>query len=181
MFASLADLNQRWQPILQEPMKLGVGINTGVAQVGDVGSKLKVKYGAMGNTVNLASRVQGATKHLKTPLLITDATRSAIGSAESAFATRQLCQVRVVNIAHPVTLFELAPSNLTLWEGLKLGYENALGAFQRGEFRQACRILGRLILEHPNDGPSLLLLSRAVACLVDEPDKFDPVMVLAGK
>ena len=178
MFASLVSLNERWQPILQEPLALGIGINTGMAQVGNVGSKLRLKYGAMGNTVNLASRVQGATKHLKAPLLITEGTRTGAGAG---FSTRRLCQVRVVNIARPVTLYELVAQNKPDWSALKTSYEDALGEFTRGEFRQACRILGRLILENPNDGPSLLLLSRSVGCLVEEPDEFDPVMVLAGK
>jgi adenylate cyclase len=178
MFASLPRLNERWQAILKEPLQLGIGINSGTAQVGNVGSKVRLKYGAMGNNVNLASRVQGATKHLKTSLLITDATRTGL---DDQFHTRRLCQVRVVNIAQPVTLFELVAPNNESWAGLRLGYEQALDEFTKGEFRQACRILGRLILDHPFDGPALLLLSRAVACLVEEPNPFDPVMVLAGK
>ncbi len=52
-------------------MGLGIGINTGVARVGNTGSQHKFKYGPLGNTVNLASRVQGATKYLKCRLLVT--------------------------------------------------------------------------------------------------------------
>src|SRR5207248_3044278 len=66
MFECLPSLNERWLSIIGEPIKLGIGINSGIAQVGNVGSKIKFKYGALGNTVNLASRVQGATKHVKT-------------------------------------------------------------------------------------------------------------------
>ena len=61
-------------------------------------------YGPLGNTVNLASRVEGATKHLKTPILITGSTRAQIGDA---FAMRRLCQVRVVGIQGAVDLYEL--------------------------------------------------------------------------
>ncbi len=178
MFAALGPLNQRWQATLGEPMRIGVGINSGNAQVGNVGSKHRLKYGAMGNTVNLASRVQGATKYLKAAMLITDATRAAL---DDTFLTRRLCQVRVINIAKPVSLYELVGPNSPAFDGLRLGYEQALEEFSKGEFRQACRILGRLILDNPDDGPSLILLSRAVGCLVVEPDAFDPVMVLPGK
>lgn len=178
MFAALGPLNERWQATLGEPMALGVGINSGNAQVGNVGSKLRLKYGAMGNTVNLGSRVQGATKYIKAPLLITGATQAGL---DDTFRTRRLCQIRVVNIPDPVTIYELVPPDRQGFEGLKLGYEQALDAFTTREFRQACRILGRLILD-TSDGPSLLLLSRAVGCLVEEPgEKFDPVMVLSGK
>ncbi len=178
MFGMLPKLNDRWEPILGEPLNIGIGVNSGIAQVGNVGSAIKFKYGALGNTVNMASRVQGATKYLKAPLLITDSTQAQL---KNAFGTRRLCQVKVVNIAQPVTLFELIGPTNERQVGLIAAYERALEEFTKGEFRPACRTLGRLILDHPNDGPALLLLSRTVACLVEEPIPFDPVMVLSGK
>lgn len=178
MFESLPALNERWHSTVKERLALGIGISSGLAQVGNVGSRIKFKYGALGNTVNLGSRVQGATKHLKSSLLITDATRQRI---DDSFRTRRLCQVRVVNIEEPVTLLELAPPSKPRWDALKSEYEQALDEFTKGEFRPACRILGRLILDHPDDGPALVLLARAVGCLVQRPEPFDPVMVLEGK
>jgi adenylate cyclase len=62
MLNELAELNARWQERVGEPTQLGIGVHTGVAQVGNSGSKYKFKYGPRGHTVNLASRVQGATK-----------------------------------------------------------------------------------------------------------------------
>jgi adenylate cyclase len=178
MLARLPKLNERWQPTVQEPVGFSIGVNSGNARVGNVGSKIKFKYGALGNAVNLGSRVQGATKHLKADLLITGATQAAL---DTSFLTRRLCQVRVVNIAQPVTLFELAPPGKPRWPDLKAGYEQALDEFTRGDFRHACQTLGRLIRDHADDGPALLLLSRAVGCLVEAPTPFDPVMVLEGK
>jgi adenylate cyclase len=178
MFESLPSLNERWQAIVKEPLNFGIGINTGNAQVGNVGSRIKAKYGALGNTVNLASRVQGATKFLKASLLITEATKKSV---DDTFQTRRLCQVRVVNIEQPVGLYELAGPNRTGWTSLKRDYEQALEEFTHGNFRQACQILGRVILDYPNDGPSLVLLARAVGCLVQKPDPFDPVMVFQEK
>lgn len=178
MFEALPALNERWQPILKDTLGLSIGINSGTAQVGNVGSRIKFKYGALGNTVNTASRVQGATKHLKAPILITEATAATL---DESFLTRRLCQVRVVNIEQPVFLFELAEPNRANWSILKRDYEQALDEFNRANFRPACRILGRLILDHPSDGPTLILLSRAVACLVQEPKSFDAVMVLDAK
>jgi len=178
MFESIPRLNDRWLNHIKEPLLLSIGVNSGLAQVGNVGSKIKFKYGALGNTVNLASRVQGAVKYLKASLLITKETQAGL---DKSFPSRRLCEVRVNNIAQPVTLYELAMPYVNGWGQLKADYELALDEFNRGEFRQACRILGRLIQEHPNDGPSLLLLSRAVNCLVEQPEKFDPIMVLDGK
>src|SRR5438105_2825065 len=99
MLATLPTLNERWQAMLQEPIQIGIGLNTGRAWVGNTGSEQKFKYGPLGNTVNLASRVQGATKYLACPLVITQSTEAEL---EGSFETRRLATVRVVNIADPV-------------------------------------------------------------------------------
>ena len=79
-------LNQRWEPILGEPLNIGIGINTGVARVGNTGSQYKFKYGPLGNPVNLASRVQGATKYLRCPLLIMSSPQDHVVPAASSDA-----------------------------------------------------------------------------------------------
>jgi hypothetical protein len=67
------------------------------------------------------------------------------------------------------------------WGKLKEGYESALEEFSRGEFRESSRILGTLVPDYPNDGPTQILLSRAAKCQVERPEKFDPVLVLSEK
>jgi adenylate cyclase len=174
----LPALNQRWQESLQEPIVLGIGINTGVAQVGNTGTSRKFKYGALGSTVNLASRVQGATKYLKTPLIITGTTQAQL---DASFSTRRLCKVAVVNMAAPVDLYELARPDQPLWHRLKPAYEEALAGFECKNFASVIPILGNLLAERRDDGPSLLLLARAVSCMVEETAGFDPVWKLPGK
>ena len=80
MLKAVPGINQRWSTTLQEPMALGIGVNSGIARVGNTGSHHKFKYGPLGNTVNLASRVQGATKYLRSPILVTGSTHSQLGS-----------------------------------------------------------------------------------------------------
>jgi adenylate cyclase len=65
MLACMPRLDERWQTKIGVPTAFGVGVSTGPARVGNSGSQHKFKYGPLGNTVNLGSRVQGATKHLK--------------------------------------------------------------------------------------------------------------------
>ncbi len=104
MQAEVPGLSGVWKPIIGQPLRIGIGVNTGTAQVGNTGSSRKFMYGPLGNTVNLASRVEGATKEFKTPILITGSTRAQLGDA---FAVRRLCQVRVVGIQGAVDLYEL--------------------------------------------------------------------------
>ena len=65
MLASIPQLNARWQASLGRAMAVGIGINTGVVHIGNIGSRHKFKYGPLGNAVNVASRLQGATKYLR--------------------------------------------------------------------------------------------------------------------
>jgi adenylate cyclase len=178
MLGRLPALNARWLATLGEPLDLGIGINTGQARVGNVGTERKFKYGALGNTVNLASRAQGASKYLKSRLVITEATHAQLGAS---LVRRRLRRVKVVNITGPVNLYELNVPGREGWAELKAGYERALDEFEKGQFRQAARSLAPLVSEAVNDGPSLVLMAQAVQNLVDEPAAFDPVWELPGK
>ena len=178
MLAAVPRINERWATTLGETMDLGIGINSGVARVGNTGSRHKFKYGPLGNTVNLASRVQGATKYVRSRILVTDATRSRMGSG---FASRRVCQVRVVNIAEPVVLHELGRTDDAGWGDLQQAYEGALSAFENRDFHEAAHLLAGLLQTRPDDGPSLLLLSRVANCLVSTDAVFNPCWDLPGK
>lgn len=178
MLERLPQLNTRWTPVLGEPVALGIGVNTGQARVGNTGSQRKFKYGPLGTTVNVASRVQGATKYLKSSLLVTESTHGQLGAD---FSTRRLGRVHVVNIAEPVVLYEVAATGQPNWMALQQGYEKALEEFEHCDFRKTVRILGNLLALSPGDGPSLVLLSRAITCLIEESTHVDTVWKMPGK
>jgi adenylate cyclase len=100
----MPDLNTRWRATVGGELVLGIGINTGPAQVGNTGCSRKFKYGPHGHTVNLASRVQEATKELRLPLLITGPTRAQL---PDNFLTRRLGQMQLPGVKEPVLLYEL--------------------------------------------------------------------------
>lgn len=177
MWQSLPGLSDRWRERIGGETRVGIGINTGLAHVGNTGSARKFKYGALGNSVNLSSRVQGATKYLRTGILITEQTRSRLPDTR---ATRRLCSVHVVNIAEPVMLYELRASPDSVWPDLCRRYEQALAEFEQQHFNRAMVLLCELLSQYPGDGPSLVLLSRLVP-LLDQPGQFNPVWELPGK
>lgn len=178
MLTRLPEVNARWQAGLGEPVDIGIGLNSGVVRAGNTGSTRKFKYGPLGNTVNLASRVQGATKYLKAQVL---ATGDTVGRLTPDVPRRRLCAVRVVNIREPVHLWELLSDSDGIPPTVCADYERALSAFERCEFREAARLLSGLQEAYPDDGPSLVLLSRVVKAMVEGPDKDHPVWSLPGK
>jgi len=175
----LPDVNETWRPVVDAETEVGIGINTGDALVGNVGTDRKFKYGPLGTTVNLASRVQGATRFLKTGLLVTGQTVSLL---PDSFRKRRLCQVRVQNIRAPIDLYELEPPDASEeWGDHTSRYESALEEFERGNFRRASSILGDVLLANPNDGPGLQLMARVVDAMLKEGADFSPIWQLPGK
>lgn len=176
---SLDLLNEIWKPVVDADTEVGIGVNTGEALVGNIGTHRKFKYGPLGTTVNLASRVQGATKFLKTPLLITGYTATQL---PQEFSRRRLCQVRVRNILAPVHLYELEPPGARKdWAELAARYQNSLEEFESGHLREASSILSDVLLESPDDGPGLQLMSRIVDAMLNDGEEFSPVWDLPGK
>ena len=172
------DLDKKWREKLGHKTQFGFGINSGQARVGNVGFERKFRYAPFGNTVNLASRVQGATKYLGADVVVTDATYQQLRSRP---ISRRLCSVRVVNIEQPVMLYELRPDDTSAAKELCQQYEEALSLFERENLPQATSILSDILRTQPDDGPTLLLLSRAVNCLLAQDKPFNPVFDLPGK
>src|SRR5262249_48581001 len=104
MLGELGGLNARWQQQAAGALQLGIRLNTGPAQVGNTGCSRRFKYGPHGHTVNLAARVQGACKEVALPLLITQATRDALGDR---FVVARAPHVPLAGVKGEVALYEL--------------------------------------------------------------------------
>ena len=179
MLKLVEPLRERWKEVTPDKFGFGIGINTGIARVGNTGSKVKFKYGPLGNTVNLASRVQGITKKLGIASLITDSTAKAIGTA---FDHRRLAVVRPVGIVEPIGLHELKPEADHVWRDMATRYESALTAYLECDLRGAARQLATLVDDHPEDNASVVLLGRVVASLTqDQSNPIDSVWIMDSK
>ena len=99
-----AALNRRWAAEGQEVMETRLGLHTGEAVVGNVGSSDRMNYTAIGATVNLAARLEGLNKAYGTWILVTEAIAS---QAASRFLLRTVDQVVPKGIAHPMRIYEL--------------------------------------------------------------------------
>lgn len=181
LLADLPRISARWEGRLGGPLGVGMGINSGVALVGNIGSRHKMKYGPFGHTVNLASRVEGATKHLGVSALMTGATHALV---RDQFAVRRVCRVRLAGMCEPVELYELHGEQSTPeWARERDAYEEALRLYEAGECAAVCKAVYPLLAGRGGryDVPTLNLASRALECLKPAPPKFDPVWELAAK
>lgn len=80
MLAHLDSFNEKLRAKGKEPIQIGIGLNSGLAVVGSLGSPQRMQYTAIGDTTNVASRVEGLTKTLMAPLLLTRATKDRLPS-----------------------------------------------------------------------------------------------------
>jgi adenylate cyclase len=92
MIELVESLAPAWTEIIGRPLKVGVGINTGDAVVGNIGSEMKSDLTAIGDTVNLGARLEALTKELGVPMLISEYTAAEL---KGAIPLRPLRQVKV--------------------------------------------------------------------------------------
>jgi adenylate cyclase len=176
----LPAINSAWAEKLGGLVRLGIGVNTGRAQIGNSGSQRRLKYGPRGHAVNLTSRVEAATKVLGVPCLLTGATRAALSGSVQV---RRICRARLTGMTEGVELFELpAIGELSTWLTQRERYEAALLLYEQ-EQAAACRAACRAMLDElgPIDGPTKWLLKQAEARLADADATFDPVFAVETK
>ena len=99
----LADINNRFAKD-KKSLKLQIGINTGWVMLGNFGSPSRLSYAVIGDTVNLASKLEIANKNYGTQILLSEFTRKEL---DQSFSVKEIDAVRVKGKEDPVTIFTL--------------------------------------------------------------------------
>ncbi len=137
----LRDLAARMRERGLAEMRARIGINTGPATVGDMGARGQVNYTALGDEVNLASRLEGVNKLFGTEILVSEATWEG---AKGELEAREIACVQVKGRNKPVRIFELiGDASSERLEGAR-AFERGLEAFRARRFGEAREIFAAL-------------------------------------
>jgi len=150
-------------------LQIRIGLHTGDVFTGNIGSEQKMKFGCMGDPVNLASRLEGLCKVYGVGIMFSGATHEAIPD-EVGFVTRRLDLVQVKGKNEPTEIFELVGchhseagispvSSRQIRQAIL--YEEALDAYQKANFSDCVKLAESLQTQQPEDLAVQRLLERA--------------------
>jgi adenylate cyclase len=163
MQSCLDPVNTRRRAAGLGPIRLGTGVATGEVVAGTIGSPKRMDYTVVGDSVNLASRLQNLTKTYGASVLICERTAAAVWGR---FALRELDLIRVRGRKAPGRLFEVRGETISIADvPLHDGYEQARKAMTERDWAGALARLEQLVLQFPDDGPTRVMIQRARALL----------------
>lgn len=159
-----------------------IGLNSGPMIVGNLGSSTRFSYTVIGDSVNLASRLEGANKFFHSRILVSGYTYEGAADAVEA---RCLGQIRVVGKAISVKVYELLAHKGKLDAAqtrVLAAYNDGFAFFNKGAFAKAAKAFKTALAADPKDGPSAFYLDLAEKYAADgAPKEWDGTFNLASK
>jgi adenylate cyclase len=183
MQEALARYNAQRVALGKKPIETGVGISSGEVVCGNIGSEKRMDYTVIGDGVNLASRLEGATKQYGAQIMVSEFTHSRTGSR---FVTRELDRIRVKGKNKPVRIYEvLGRADRALPQEVARrveAHERSMAAYRRRSWKDALAAFAAGSEAFPKDKVFDLYAQRCRYFLEHPPgDDWDGVWELKEK
>ena len=182
MLSALQPFNRRQHELNKPQIQVGVGINTGELAAGNIGSTKRVEYTVIGDTVNLAARLEGVTKFYGAPIVISEHT---LGVLNKRPRVRSLDLLQVKGKTQPVEIFEvLEPRAKDGADIITFGqqFDEAVGLFRTRAFEQALEAFETFRDAYPEELTTLHYIERCRHLQATPPrDDWDGVWVMQTK
>ena len=188
MMDRVREMQKKWEAEGKPHLDIGIGLNTGVASVGNMGSALRYGYTALGDTVNLSSRLEGLNKDYGTHILVNETTYAA--ASNDGFVFRELDLIRVKGKLQPVTIYELigragqnsvygTPEDV---HARIILFQQARELYRKRQWAEAQKTFQIILDKWPDEGPSRTYWKRCQDYLFDEPSSgWDGVFTMTHK
>jgi adenylate cyclase len=188
MIERIREMQKKWEAEGKPHLDIGIGLNTGVASVGKMGSVQRLAYTALGDTVNLSSRLEGLNKDYGTHILVNETTYAA--AKDDGFVFRELDLIRVKGKLQPVTIYELigrmgqhsvygTPEDVLARISL---FQQARELYRKRQWAEAQKSFQTILDKWPDEGPARTYWKRCQDYLFDEPPSgWDGVFTMTHK
>lgn len=181
MMSELRRLREKWAAEGRPDVNIGVGINSGDMVVGNMGSEMRFDYTVMGDSVNLASRLEGINKEYGTNIILSEFTYAIV---KDDFTCRQIDAVRVKGKKLPVRIFELIceRQDAPRWREFLDRFETGLTKYREGLWDEAIASFRGVLEIKPDDYPAQLYIDRCEALKENPPaGEWDGVFTMTKK
>jgi adenylate cyclase len=181
MIQGLERLQEGWASRSLPRLEICIGINSGPMLVGNMGSKIRFNYTVIGDSVNLASRLEGINRQFGTSIIISEGTYLL---AKDQVVARELDLIQVKGKNHPVKVYELLglAADAPKYADLLSRFEKGLLAYRSTQWKTAIEIFEDILRDHPLDGPSHVFIRRCRDLLAQPPEgNWDGVFVMKVK
>ncbi|WP_027858756.1 CHASE2 domain-containing protein [Marinobacterium jannaschii] len=181
MLEAMADVNRELEQEGLPQISVGMGLNSGKMNVGNMGSSYRMAYTVMGDAVNLGSRLEGLTKFYGVALIVSDALKQAVPE----YLFLELDRVQVKGRSEPVILWQplgLKEDQAEALLRLTENFSTALSLFRQRAWRECLEVLQQL--ERQQFNPQLLAIYRrriADYQQLPPPEKWDGVFIHTSK
>jgi adenylate cyclase len=175
MQSLIAKINMARRERSLEDIRLGIGVASGEVIAGTIGSPKRMDYTVIGDSVNLAARLENSTKYYHVDIIICEKTAAALGDT---IRKRELDLIRVRGRQTPTTIYEVLPQqdgDLTTQTALVTAYDSGRKHLASGNWAEAIAAFDRALAIDPNDHPATIMRERAKILLETPNPDWDGV------